>query len=81
MELGVAADVAEVATEALVPEAGTDVGVAGDEPAAQALGVDERGSLAKRTQAWIGIGDEPVVREVERELSRPGDGHGSYAIA
>ena len=81
MEFRVTADVAEVTAEALVPQGRPDVGVAGDEPAREALVVDQGGSLAKRTQARIGIGDEPVVREVERELSRPGDGHGSYAIA
>jgi hypothetical protein len=64
--------VPEVATEAPVSEAGTDVLVAGDEPASELLVVEHALALAQPFEHRVRIGEERRIRRVEAERFREG---------
>src|SRR5207248_8978583 len=71
VELVLASDVSEVATEPAVAQAGAHLRVPGDEVAAEALVVVNRGRFAQRCELRVRIGDEGRVGRVEGE-----GGHG-----
>ena len=65
LELRLRADMAEVAAEALVAQAGAHLCMARDEPAVEPLVVGDRSLLPQRVQCGIRVGDERRVCRVE----------------
>ena len=72
LELGLGADVAEVAAEPPVAQAGAHVGVAGDEPAVELLVAKDRRRLAERGERRIRVGQELRARVGSNSTSYSG---------
>ena len=77
LELALGADVAEVASEALVAQAGAHLCMACDEPAVELLVVADGCLLSERVQRGVRVGDERRIGRIEgdeRTLLRRGHG-------